>query len=58
MSSETDKTTEKSTHSTNVTVNESFNDISSVIRNPWDPLHCSDWDSQQPSATCVSRMKR
>ena len=33
-------------------------DVSSVMRNPWDPFHCADWDTQQPSATCLARIKR
>lgn len=33
-------------------------DVSSIMRNPWDPSHCADWDMQQPSATCLARIKR
>jgi len=33
-------------------------DVSSIMRNPWDPFHCADWDMQQPSATCIARIKR
>lgn len=33
-------------------------DVSSIMRNPWDPHHCADWDMQQPSATCLARIKR
>jgi len=33
-------------------------DVSSIMRNPWDPFHCADWDQQQPSATCIARIKR
>ncbi|CAF0922475.1 unnamed protein product [Adineta ricciae] len=33
-------------------------DVSSIMRNPWDPFHCADWDMQQPSATCLARIKR
>ena len=33
-------------------------DVSSIMRNPWDPFHCADWDTQQPNATCVARIKR
>ena len=33
-------------------------DVSSIMRNPWDPFHCADWDTQQPSATCLARIKR
>lgn len=33
-------------------------DVSTIMRNPWDPFHCADWDMQQPSATCIARIKR
>jgi hypothetical protein len=57
--SNTDSTTETTTKSTKVNVYEdNYEDISTVMRNPWDPLHCSDWDNQQPSATCLARIKR
>jgi len=36
----------------------SVDDVSSIMRNPWDPFHCADWDTQQPSATCLARIKR
>ncbi len=36
----------------------STDDVSSIMRNPWDPFHCADWDMQQPSATCLARIKR
>lgn len=35
-----------------------FDDVSTVMRNPWDPLHCSEWDNQVPNATCLGRIKR
>ncbi|CAF0745650.1 unnamed protein product [Rotaria sordida] len=35
-----------------------IDDVSSIMRNPWDPFHCADWDMQQPSATCLARIKR
>ncbi len=37
---------------------ESYEDVSTVMRNPWDPLHCADWDKELPSATCLARIKR
>lgn len=33
-------------------------DVSSIMRNPWDPFHCADWDAQPPNATCIARIKR
>lgn len=33
-------------------------DVSTIMRNPWDPFHCADWDLQEPSATCLARIKR
>ncbi len=40
------------------TYEDSYDDVSTIMRNPWDPLHCADWDIQQPSATCLARIKR
>lgn len=37
---------------------DAFDDVSAIMRNPWDPLHCAEWDSQIPSATCLARIKR
>ena len=37
---------------------DAFEDVSTIMRNPWDPLHCSEWDVQVPSATCLARIKR
>jgi hypothetical protein len=37
---------------------DSYDDVSTIMRNPWDPLHCADWDAQPPSATCLARLKR
>lgn len=37
---------------------DSYDDVSTVMRNPWDPLHCSEWDTQTPNATCLARIKR
>jgi hypothetical protein len=39
-------------------ISASAEDVSSIMRNPWDPFHCADWDMQQPSATCLARIKR
>ncbi|CAF4387420.1 unnamed protein product [Rotaria sp. Silwood2] len=50
---------ETNTQSSNESTNEdSYEDISTVMRNPWDPLHSSDWDRQLPNATCLARIKR
>jgi hypothetical protein len=38
--------------------NDSYDDVSTIMRNPWDPLHCTDWDRELPSATCLARIKR
>lgn len=57
--SETESTTETTTQSAKGATNDdSYDDVSTVMRNPWDPLHCADWDVQQPSATCLARIKR
>ena len=37
---------------------DSYDDVSTVMRNPWDPLHSSEWDTQVPNATCLARIKR
>ncbi|CAF3618608.1 unnamed protein product [Rotaria sp. Silwood1] len=51
--------TETLIQSSKESVNEdSYDDYSTVMRNPWDPLHSSDWDRQVPSATCLARIKR
>jgi len=57
--SDNDTTAETVTPPTKTPVYEdSYDDVSSVMRNPWDPLHCADWDIQPPSATCLARIKR
>ena len=54
-----DSTTETTTQSTKgISYEDTYDDISAVMRNPWDPFHCADWDIQQPSATCLARIKR
>lgn len=45
-------------NSTNLSVNVSQDDVASIMRNPWDPSHCADWDAEKPSATCITRIKR
>ncbi|CAF4827717.1 unnamed protein product [Rotaria sp. Silwood1] len=40
---------------TNVVSNDN---ISTVIKYSWDPLHSSDWDEQIPSAICLKRIQR
>jgi len=35
----------------------SYDDVSTVMRNPWDPLHCADWDVQQPKCNLFSTNK-
>lgn len=35
-----------------------MDDVSSIMRSPWDPFHCADWDAQPPNATCLARIKR
>lgn len=42
----------------NAVVTTASDDVSTIMRNPWDPFHCADWDSQQPSATCLARIQR
>ena len=37
---------------------DAFEDVSTIMRNPWDPLHCAEWDNQPPNATCLARIKR
>jgi hypothetical protein len=54
--SNSDSTTTQSTKG--IESEDTYDDISTVMRNPWDPLHCGDWDIQQPSATCLARIKR
>lgn len=52
-------TSKAANQTTKITNNEeAFDDVSMVMRNPWDPLHCADWDAQIPSATCLARIKR
>jgi hypothetical protein len=52
-------TTQTTTQSSKETIFEdSYDDVSTVMRNPWDPLHCADWDVQPPSAMCLARLKR
>ncbi|CAF3620377.1 unnamed protein product [Rotaria sp. Silwood1] len=36
----------------------SNDNISTVIKYSWDPLHSSDWDEQIPSAICLKRIQR
>jgi hypothetical protein len=42
----------------NSSASAAVDDVSSIMRNPWDPFHCADWDMQQPNATCLARIKR
>jgi hypothetical protein len=57
--SENGSTEETATQSAKgATYEDSYDDVSTIMRNPWDPLHCADWDIQQPSATCLARIKR
>ncbi|CAF0970037.1 unnamed protein product [Adineta steineri] len=54
-------TTTKSTDnqsSKETAVEDANEDYSVVMKNPWDPLRSSDWDSQIPDATCIARIKR
>jgi len=37
---------------------EVYDDVSTVMKTAWDPLHCADWDKQLPNATCLARIKR
>jgi len=43
---------------TTTTTTTATDDVSTIMRNPWDPFHCADWDTQEPSATCLARIKR
>jgi hypothetical protein len=57
--SSNDNTTETVTQAAKgATYEDSYDDVSTVMRNPWDPLHCADWDVQPPNATCLARIKR
>ncbi|CAF3952491.1 unnamed protein product [Rotaria sordida] len=50
--------TQTSTQSSKNVNEDSNDDYSTMMRNPWDPLHSSDWDKQIPNATCLARIKR
>lgn len=33
-------------------------DVTAIMKTPWDPSQSSDWDSETPTATCITRIKR
>jgi hypothetical protein len=58
MSNNNDTTWTGAQTSNKVVNEEVFDDYSAIMKNPWDPSHCADWDMQQPSATCLARIRR
>ena len=58
MSDDDNSTETTSPSPKEVASDDSYENISTVMKNPWDPLYCADWDAQMPNATCLARIKR